>query len=152
MKGKWMSLLALLVFSLFAICMMLVLLTGAGGYRRLSEAGDAAYTQSTAAQYLATRFHQGRDPQIREFEGCQALTFSEDIGSATYLTRVYVYDGWLMELFSTETARLSPSDGEKILPLSQFSLSRQEDVFTVTMDGNAVILSAREGREVPHGQ
>ncbi len=155
MKGngsRWTSLAALLVFALFAICLMLVLLTGAGSYRRLADRGEAGFAQQTAAQYISTRFHQGREPEIQDFGGCQALVFGETYGSQTYLTRVYCLDGNLMELFSAESARLSPEDGEKILALASMELSRQGDVFTVTLDGNPVILTRREGRQVPHAE
>lgn len=149
---KWTSLAALLVFTLFAVCLLLVLLTGAGVYRRLSENGGARYTQATAAQYIATRCRQGRNLSVEDFEGTEALTFAEDFGGVTYLTRVYLYDGWLMELFSAEAAQLSPEDGEKILQADQVDFEWEDNGLTFTLDGEVHCLTLREGKVVPHAQ
>ncbi len=148
--SKWTSLAALLVFTLFALCLMLVLLTGAGVYRRLTENGDVRYARQTTMQYLSTRFHQGRNARVEDFQGSEALVFSENYGDQTYLTRVYCYDGYLMELFSAEAAQLAPEDGEKILPVSQLAFTLEEDLLCIDLDGETFWLAAREGRQVPH--
>ena len=144
--SKWTSLAALLVFTLFALCLMLVLLTGAGVYRRLAEGGEAGFSQNTAAQYIATRTHQGRAPEIQDFEGCKALVFTETYDTEVYLTRVYLYDGWLRELFSAEAAGLSPRDGEKILEAESLDFDLEDGLLTVRLNGEEFLLSPREGR------
>ena len=52
------GLLPLLVLSLFALCAVAVLLSGADAYRSLSQRDDASYTQRTAAGYISTKIHQ----------------------------------------------------------------------------------------------
>ena len=46
---------ALLLFGLFAFCVLAVLLTGAGAYRRLTARDQAAYEWRSCTQYIATR-------------------------------------------------------------------------------------------------
>lgn len=151
-RKTWTSLAVLLAFTLFSLCMMLVLLTGASGYRRLENRGETGFAKQTAAQYISTRFHQGRDPGIEDFYGCDALVLAEEIDGQRYLTRVYCLDGSLMELFSTETAQLSPEDGEMLLPLEFLRVSQQDGVFTVEIPGQTLYLTQREGREIFHGE
>ena len=44
---------ALLLFGIFAVCVLMVLLTGANAYRRLTERDQQAYQRRTCAQYLS---------------------------------------------------------------------------------------------------
>ena len=48
------GLLALLLFALFAACVLAVLLTGARAYRRLTLRDQASYNTRTCVQYVAT--------------------------------------------------------------------------------------------------
>ena len=52
------GLLALLLFALFAACVLAVLLTGARAYRRLTLRDQASYNTRTCVQYVATRVRQ----------------------------------------------------------------------------------------------
>ncbi len=49
------GLMALLLFGVFAACVLAVLLTGANAYRRLTQRDQEAYLRRTCVQYLATR-------------------------------------------------------------------------------------------------
>lgn len=144
-SGKMTSVLALLVFVLFALCLLLVLLTGAGIYRGLVRRGEETFAARTVVQYVATRVRQARTVTVADFEGCEALVFPEIIDGETYLTRVYCYEGWLMELFSADTAALSPEDGEKLLEAEALQVSLEEDLLTVEAGKQTIYLHLREG-------
>ena len=90
------SVLVLLLFGVFAICILFVLLTGADTYRRLSERGGESYDARTAAQYITTRVRQAdreNGVMVRTFEGCSALVLPQTIDGTVYETRIYYYDG-----------------------------------------------------------
>lgn len=142
------GLLALLVFLLFALCLLLVLLTGAGVYRGLVRRGEERYAARTMVQYIATRVRQAGDVAVEEFGGCKALVFPETIGGETYLTRVYCYEGWLMELFSADGADLSPEDGERLLEGETVHFHLEEKLLTVRAGEQTLYLHLREG-ELP---
>lgn len=142
---KWTSLLALLVFVLFALCLLLVLLTGAGIYRNLVRRGEESFVRRTAVQYIATRVRQARAVAVEDFGGGKALVFPETIDGETYLTRVYCHEGWLMELFSTVDADLSPEDGERLLEAEPVELDREGNLLTVKTGGQKLYLHLREG-------
>lgn len=117
------GLLTLLLLCVFAACVLSVLLTGAGTYRRLTERDRTSYDSRTAAQYLATKVRQA-DRQgavsVRDFEGRDALVLTEEIDGEWYETRIYYCDGYLRELFTASDSDLAPEDGEKILPAGGF--------------------------------
>lgn len=114
---------ALLLFGIFAACILAVLLTGAGAYRRLTERDQASYERRTCAQYIATRVRQADslgNVSVEQFGGAPALCLMEEGG---YVTRVYCYDGYLMELYASADADLVPADGEKLMKAAGLDLS-----------------------------
>lgn len=119
------GLLMLLLFGVFAVCVLAVLLTGAKAYRGLTERDQAAYDRRTCVQYIATRVRQGDiegGVTVEPFGDTTALCMTQD----GYVTRVYWHDGYLMELYTSEDAELYPEDGEKIMPLESLSWSMED--------------------------
>ena len=83
---------------------------------------------------------QARTVTVGDFEGCEALVIPENADGATYLTRLYVYDGHIRELYCAENAALSPADGEKILPADSLRFDLEGSLLTITVDGQALYL------------
>ena len=143
---------ALLLFGVFAVCVLAVLLTGADAYRRLTERDRRAYSQRTCVQYLATRVRQGDrlgDLQVEDFGGTDALILGAD---ETYAARVYCYDGWLMELYCLAEEPMEPQDGQKIMEARALELSLEDGLLEASLtaaDGteDTLRLSLRSGEE-----
>lgn len=131
------GLLMLLLFGVFAVCVLIVLLTGAKAYRGLTDRDRAAYDRRTCVQYIATKVRQGdvEDGVTVEPFGDAAALCMRQYG---FVTRVYCYDGYLMEMYTFEDAELTPQDGEKIMPLAGLSLDLEDGLLTVE-------LQSREG-------
>lgn len=148
------GLLMLLLFGVFAVCVLSVLLTGARAYRGLTDRDQAAYDRRTCVQYIATRVRQGDvegGVTVEPFGDTTALCMTQD----GYMTRVYWHDGYLMELYTSADAELYPEDGEKIMPLESLSWSMESGLLTAEIGtaGGAVDtlrLSLRSGEgELP---
>lgn len=141
------DLMALMVFGLFALCVLLVLLTGADVYRNLVDRGAQAYESRTASQYVATRVRQadfGGGISVEEFGGQDALVLREQINGKTYLTRVYCCEGFIRELFTADSGEFSPEDGEKILEAEAMSFTLEQDLLTariILADGRSQALT-----------
>ena len=137
-KSKMSGLATLLMFGIFAVCIMSVLLTGAGAYKRLTQRDQESFAARTCSQYITTKVRQASSPQavsVEPFEGCDCLVMSENIEGSVYLTRVYCYDGWLRELFTAEDGEFLPEDGEKVVEAKAMSVSAMSDnllYFSVT--------------------
>lgn len=146
---------ALLLFGIFAVCVLMVLLTGADAYRRLTERDQQAYLRRTCSQYVAARVRQADSLAgitVEPFGDGNALTLVEDGGA--YRTRIYCCEGWLMELYCAVDADLDPEDGEKILEMEALELSLKEGFLTAKISGadgsqDILRLSLRSGKGAP---
>ena len=129
------TLAALLLFGVFAACVLTVLLTGADAYGRITVRDGVAYDRRTCIQYVATRVRQADTAggvSLEVFGGVKALVL-KDWEDPTYVTRVYYHDGYLMELYSEAGLSLSPEDGEKIMACDWMRLSLEDDLLTVDL-------------------
>ena len=138
----------LLVAALYCLCILGVLLAGAGVYQRLVERGEETFSARTGRQYVLTRVRQGERAAVGEFGGCPALVLEEQATGKRYLTRIYCYEGWLRELYSTETAALKPENGEKVLPAWEFSCALEGRVLRMRLDGREICVELPVGMEV----
>ena len=114
------GLIALLLFGVFAVCVLAVLLTGASAYQRLT---------------------------VEPFGGRDALILTEEGGYATY---VYWHEGYLMELYTSVDGDLAPEDGEKLMASGGLELSLEDGLLTVditqgTGEQDTLCLSLRSG-------
>jgi len=123
------SLMTLAVFGVFAVCIMMVLLTGARQYRFRTDRSDKDFTHRTAVQYLTTRIRQNDRTgavSVADFDGYDALHIYETIVGLDYLPRIYCCDGNLRELFCAADGEFSPEDGEVLLPLQNLALTQSD--------------------------
>ena len=127
------GLLMLLLFGVFAVCVLIVLLTGARAYRGLTERDRAAYDRRTCVQYIATKVRQGDltgGVAVETFGDAGALCLKDPDG---FVTRLYCHDGWLMELYTFADAQLEPQDGERIMPLEGLSFEEKGGFLTAEL-------------------
>lgn len=140
--------LALLTLTVFALCVLLVLLTGAEAYREVVDRGEASYDRRTALQYLTTRVRQAETAELGDFEGCETLILGQTIDEEVYTTRIYCHDGWLRELYAVPGAKLPLEAGEAILKAEDFALKQEGSLLTVTLDTEELLLYLPSERSV----
>lgn len=154
-KRKTDSLLVLLLFGVFAVCILSVLLTGAGAYRRLADRDRESYDQRTAVQYLATKIRQADRTgavTVGDFEGQDALILTEEFDGEAYETRIYCHDGYICELFAAAGGDFLPQDGEKILPAKNLLIDKENPglrirILTEQEAWEELFLTLRSGKE-----
>lgn len=144
----------LVLFGVFAACMLTVLLTGAKTYYRLNSRDRLSYDRRTCAQYISARIRQADrvgTVAIEEFDSLPSLTFTDGEG---YVTYVYCSDGYIKELYCSDADReWKAGDGEKVLEADGMEMSLDGRLLTVTViekDGsrNTVKLCLRSGEGV----
>lgn len=146
------GLIALLLFGVFAVCVLAVLLTGANAYRRLTGRDQTAYAHRTGTQYIATRVRQADHAggiTVEEFGGSDALILGAD---ESYATWVYCWDGWLMEMYCLRDEPLEPEDGQQLMEAQGLELSLEDGLLTASLTGtdgvvDTLRLSLRSGEE-----
>lgn len=129
------TLMALVLFGAFAVCVLSVLLLGAKVYRGVTERDQESYDRRTCLQYVATRLRQADRAgavTVEDFGGVDCLCFAEDYDGETYLTRVYAYEGTLRELFSARDALLEPDAGEPVLEVEELSFDLEDGLLKVS--------------------
>ena len=132
--------LALLTLTVFAICLLLVLLGGAGVYRNLIELGEQSHNRRAALHYLTTRVRQADAVEVGSFQGCDALILREQTQGEMYLTWVYCWDGWLWELYATPGGAFSPEDGQRILETEALSCALEGQLLHLELDQGQLLL------------
>jgi len=151
------GLFGLLLFAVFAVCILMVLLSGAEVYGKLTENGRASYSQRTAVQYLTTKLRQEDcmgSLRTESFDGCDALVLTEQIDGEIYETQIYYYDGYIRELFAEPDSGMEPMDGDPVLEAAGFAVSLTEGCLQAAItdcEGQnlQLTLSLRSGKEVP---
>lgn len=134
----------LLLFAVFAGCILVVLLFGASAYEQLVERDQAAYNQRTGVQYLAAKirhsdstdhifvgsFSDRTDASVDDINTLY-LQFVGDEGDVPgFYTKIYYYDGYIREILCEEDTGLLPEDGNKIMPAKGLEISKSENLIS----------------------
>lgn len=122
---------AMALLAVFAVGMLLCLVTGAKSYGRISRTGDRAYTRRTAAAYLHTQISRAESVRIEPFGEGTALCLREELEGHRYITRIYCHEGWLMELFALEGEEFAPEDGRRVMALEALNAQWEGQMLVV---------------------
>lgn len=157
------SILVLLLFAVFVICILAVLLTGARVYQNLAQRDQESYDRRTVAQYIATKVRQSDseglvfvapfDEDAAQTEG-DTLYLTEHLDGEDYYTRLYCHDGYVRELFASCYDEFLPEDGEKIMEAEELGFAVEDGLLTVQItyrDGTQedLVLHLRSGEVAP---
>ncbi len=156
-KQNLSGLMVLLLFGVFAVCILVVLLSGTSVYDRLTRRDEAAFDSRSAVQYLATRVHQAENADAVSLrigeDGGAVLCIRQTYGDEMYETLLYCREGWLCELFEESGADVDTFAGEKILPVESLAGSYDNGLLTLSIkDENGeqqVVLLLRGGEVLP---
>ena len=154
----------LLLFAVFAGCILIVLLFGASAYEKLVERDQAAYNQRTGIQYLAAKvrhsdsadhifvgsFSDRTDASADDIDTLY-LQFVGDEGDIPgFYTQIYYYDGYIREVLCAEDSGLFPEDGSKIMAADGLEISKSGNLIScivINEDGSesSLKLAVRSG-------
>lgn len=137
----------LLLFAVFAGCILLVLLSGASSYEKLVKRDQTAYNERTGIQYLVAKLRHAdstegiyvgsfSDRNRVDADGINVLYLpfiGEDGPVDGYYTEIYYYDGYIREMLCEENSGLNPEDGNEILPAKGLSITRKGNLITFTL-------------------
>ena len=143
------GLVTLLLFGVFAACVLSVLLTGAKVYRDITAGNRREYSRRTCAQYIVTKVRQapsGGGVDVSD----NAINLRETIDGEDYVTSIYCHDGWLWEIFTFDGWDFDPEDGEKLIEAREMTPSLEDGLLTVDLvDANGesthLVLTLRGG-------
>lgn len=127
----------LLIFSLFALSSLLLILTGANTFHKVSVHIADNDQARASLSYVANKIRSGDQAGAINLEqpaGTPALVISSSYDGELYKTYLYWHNGSLMEQFLAGADDFIPQHGERIISLRQF---------TVTQRGSLLVIAAQ---------
>ena len=138
---------ALLLTCVFGVTLLMVLSTGAAVYRGVQSRVEESGNRRVGLTYITAKIHGGdrkNGVSSASFEGVDAVRLTEEIDGISYETWLYVYDGWLRELFCEPDSGLLPEDGETITEAEALTVREEGGLLTLTyVDGAGTEETAR---------
>lgn len=132
----------LAVFFLFLIAALLAVTLGSGVYGGIQDRTEETAEVRTLSAYLHQKVSTCEGPvSVTDFEGCSALLLPMEAGGKTYVTKLYVYDGELRELFFEEGASIPPEEGTPVESCASMT-------FTALPDG-LILAEGAAGDDTP---
>jgi len=146
---------SLLLACVFAVTLLMALVTGAGVYRRVAEQVEESSEKRLGLTYITTKilsYDEADRVECGDFGGGGAVYLYEDLDGLTYETILYVHDGWLMELFCEKGWEPDPEAGERIVQAQQLNVTREENLLRLGYTGasgqyDSALLSLRSAGE-----
>ncbi len=162
-----------LLFALFVATLLMAILVGTGVYRVLHQEGAVADNQRLSLTLLANdvRANDQIDAVARAWvtedavsvevagaDGFEAAAAAEDglfqgpalvlretLPSGVYETRLYRYDGTIMEEYALADAPYDPLKATAIVDSSVFAFSYEDGLLTIETDAGATAVALRSG-------
>lgn len=125
----------LLLTCVFGVTLLMVLSTGAAVYRGVQSRVEESGNRRVGLTYITAKIHGGDQKDgvsAASFEGVDAVRLTEEIDGWPYETWLYVYDGWLRELFCEPDSGLLPEDGETITEARSLTVQEEDGLLTLT--------------------
>ena len=131
-RNRIVDIFPILLFLVFTLSALGVVTFSVQIYRSIVERAEGRFDIETASAYMSEKFRNHDDRgaiSVTDFMGSDAIEIKETIKEVPYITYIYVYDGYLRELF-TETSKLQDSraeDGNEILHMQELKIDRISD-------------------------
>lgn len=115
----------------FVICAISLLFYQIQGYEQLQASAELSEEQNLPVAYLRTVFHQRTQDEVIQksmIDTTPCIRIENEKAQTT--TYIYVYDGYLRELYVSNTAQVNIEDGDALVPLKELQIDQQGTVFT----------------------
>lgn len=132
---------SLLLFLIFAICMLVIIGAGAGIYSRINSGYETTYGSSAAIRYVSNK--------IRASDSCEIIDGGEGIALMNGNVLCVIYSGGdgLYERAMSADSEISAEGGELVVEAEGMKVSEKEGLYeiSVTCGGNTSSVLVRKG-------
>ncbi|MCL2125023.1 MAG: DUF4860 domain-containing protein [Oscillospiraceae bacterium] len=146
-KNRIETVFVLVIFSVFALSVLMVLMLGANVYKNMTEISRSGQDERTVLSFIWTKVKNGDDAgsvYVGEFCGQPALCFDKDYGGAMYQTVIYHYNGWVYELFYETGYEFFQEDGVKVYEIGDLRFEEAEyGMIKVSSHDRSLLISPR---------
>ena len=129
----------IIILGLFAVCVLAVVLTGAGVTGRISARDSASTDMRVCAGYITNRVMSARDPSAIYIDTSLSadggvLCIPETVDGVAYLTCVYCIDGTVREFFSPADYYPPLSAGNVLTDADSLTFDISDGLLTANID------------------
>jgi hypothetical protein len=143
----------LLLFSCFAMAVLITLMLGVMFYQNMIDISREGYDERTSLSYIWTKIKNNDGTgliSVGSFNGIPALYLYG--GDTTYATRIYQYNGWVYELYSDVELEMDLEDGSPIIRTDSLSFEQLDDgLIRVATESYSVLIYPRSKSGIVRG-
>lgn len=118
---------SLLLFLVFAICMIVIIGAGAGIYSRITGGYEATYGSSAAIRYVSNK--------IRACDNCEIIDDGKGIAveNDSILSVIYLSDGGIYERTLPVGSEITAEGGELIVSANNMSITERDGLYEISV-------------------
>ncbi len=121
---------SMLLFLVFAICMLVIIGSAAGTYSRINKSYDTTYGSAASIRYISNK--------IRSADSCELIDGGNGVvlNSGNMVTVVYQLGGGLYEKNIANGGDTSPSGGELIFEIDKMDIQEHDSLYEISVNFN----------------
>ncbi|MCR5144491.1 MAG: DUF4860 domain-containing protein [Lachnospiraceae bacterium] len=130
LKKRLQSFLPIILFVVFAICLMGLTVLSARVYEQVQKERNVNFAETTCADYIRTKvgnYDELEKVDIGSFGEGDAIYLYETIDGETYETILYVFDGYLMEQYQQASSEVLAGAGNKIMEADDLEIEKDSE-------------------------
>ena len=132
---------SLLLFLIFAVCMLIIIGAGAGIYSRINSGYEATYGSSAAIKYVSNK--------IRAADSCEIIGGGSGIAlsDGNILCVIYSSGGGIYERSMSADSEIITDGGELVIEADSMSVTEREGLYEISVNchGNESSVLVRKG-------
>lgn len=141
----------LVIFCIFAASVLISLMFGGIVYKNTTDKANEKYDENICLSYIWMKVKNSDaldSVYIDTFYDLSVLCLDEEYDGITYQTRIYLYDGWVRELFSELGLEFNPETGDRIISADFLGFENLDNgLIKVTANSENMIISPRSKNE-----
>lgn len=123
---------SLVLFLMFVVSSFFMLIYGAEIYQDSTISQEEREQVQIPLSYITTQIHQANSVTVKEVEGIDVLELQD---SENTVLRIYMYQGYLKELYTKSDSSISLDAGTNLYSLDSFSVEKDGDLYTIEVNG-----------------
>ncbi len=121
----------LIMFLTFTLSTVYVTIYCVDVYKKITEKSQENYDLRTGLLYISNKIKSVDNVYINEIKNIDMIIIPETIDGVSYETRIYCYNGKLMEIFTEKDNDVPLSSGMYITDMNSMTIEEEDGLITV---------------------
>lgn len=132
---------SMLLFLMFAVCMLIIIGAAAGIYSRINESHEVTYGSAAAIRYVSNKI-RAADECVLSADGREIVITSGGIACI-----IYERSGGLYEKTASAGSEMKPEGGDLIFEIDSMSIAETEGLYEISVSckGGSSAVLVRKG-------